>query len=248
MSRGRCLATADPNPFLQRLKSLLLLMTAGFSVLAVSVVSALGSSTQVFSKRVDAGLRWLIILATVLIVGTVFAFLFRLAAASGSGGRSLRKAAPGAFAVAIMWQGLQYAGTFFVARVLVNTSAMTKTFGLVLGLIGLIYIAAVMAVIGIQINVVLARKLYPRALLTPFTDSVDLTDADRRAYSSYARAQRHKGFETVEVTFAERVRTEETPEPEPVAQAGPEPLPQPGPAPQPEPEPQPEQPRDPVVP
>ncbi len=193
-----------PNPFLQRLKSLLLLMTAGVSVLAVSVVSALGSSTQVFSERVDTGLRWLIVLATVLVVGTVFALLFRLAAAGGSGGRRFRGAAPGAFAVAIMWQGLQYAGTFFVAQVLVNTSAMTKTFGLVLGLIGLIYIAAVMAVLGIQINVVLARKLYPRALLTPFTDAVDLTDADRRAYAAYAHAQRHKGFETVEVTFAER--------------------------------------------
>ncbi|CUR55141.1 Ribonuclease BN [metagenome] len=223
-----------PNPFLQRLKSLLLLLTAGLSVLAVSVVSALGSSTQVFSERVDTGLRWLISLVTVLIVGTVFALLFRLAAASGSGGRSLRKAAPGAFAVAIMWQGLQYAGTLFVGQVLVNTSAMTKTFGLVLGLIGLIYIAAVMAVIGIQINVVLARKLYPRALLTPFTDAVDLTDADRRAYSSYARAQRHKGFETVEVTFAERTRKQ--PEPEPT------------PEPEPEPTPEPEHPKDPVVP
>jgi len=201
-----------PNPFLQRLKSLLLLTTAGVAVLAVTVVSALGSSTQVFSDRVDTGLRWLITLVTVLVVGTVFAVLFRLAAAGNSGGRSLLRAAPGAFAVAVMWQGLQYLGTIYVARVLVNTSAMNKTFGLVLGLFGIIYIAAVMAVLGIEINVVLARKLYPRALLTPFTDAVDLTDADRRAYASYARAQRHKGFETVEVTFAERRK--QAPEPD----------------------------------
>ena len=55
--------------------------------------------------------------------------------------------------------------------------------------------------LGIEINVVLTRRLWPRALLTPFTDSVDLTDADRRAYALYAQAQRHKGFETVSVRF-----------------------------------------------
>ena len=54
-----------------------------------------------------------------------------------------------------------------------------------------------------EINVVLARRLWPRALLTPFTDNVELTEADRRAYVGYARAQRHKGFETVEVTFTD---------------------------------------------
>ena len=60
------------------------------------------------------------------------------------------------------------------------------------------------AVFGVEINVVLNRALYPRALLTPFTDRVRLTDADRRAYDSYAKAQRHKGFQHVEVTFDDR--------------------------------------------
>ena len=49
--------------------------------------------------------------------------------------------------------------------------------------------------LGLEINVVLAKRLYPRALLTPFTDSVELTDADKRVYREYAQAQRHKGFE-----------------------------------------------------
>jgi len=54
---------------------------------------------------------------------------------------------------------------------------------------------------GIGLLLVYARRLYPRTLLTPFTDDVDLTDADRRAYASYAKAQRTKGFESVHVTF-----------------------------------------------
>jgi membrane protein len=35
---------------------------------------------------------------------------------------------------------------------------------------------------------------------------VALTEADRRAYTGYARAQRHKGFESVEVRFDEDQR------------------------------------------
>jgi len=65
----------------------------------------------------------------------------------------------------------------------------------------LLFLASFMAVLGVELNVVINRRLYPRALLTPFTDSVRLTDADRRAYDSYAKAQRHKGFQHVDVTF-----------------------------------------------
>jgi hypothetical protein len=78
---------------------------------------------------------------------------------------------------------------------------MNGIFALVLGLIGLIYLASAIAVLGLEVNVVANRRLYPRALLTPFTDAVELTDADRRAYDSYAKAQRHKGFQEVDVIF-----------------------------------------------
>jgi membrane protein len=61
----------------------------------------------------------------------------------------------------------------------------------------------VMAMLGLETNVVLGKRLYPRALLTPFTDDVELTDADRRVYRDYARAQRHKGFERIHVTFGD---------------------------------------------
>jgi hypothetical protein len=71
----------------------------------------------------------------------------------------------------------------------------------VLDLVGILFLGAVTGVLGIEPTVVLERRLWPRALQTPFTDAVELTDADRRAYAAYARAQRRKGFETVEVTF-----------------------------------------------
>lgn len=190
-----------PNPILLRFKSVALLAFAGVAVVGISVLSALGSNTEVFGAQVNAGIRWLLLLLTVLVVGAALTLLFRLAAARS---HHIGRAAPGAFAVAVMWQGLQWLGSVYVTNVLDGPSTLNKTFGLVLGLIGFIYIASVMGVLGVEVNVVLARRLWPRALLTPFTDAVDLTEADRRAYAMYVHAQRHKGFETVSVRFEGR--------------------------------------------
>jgi membrane protein len=187
-----------PNPFLLRLRSLLVLATAGVAVLALSIVSTLGANTQVFGSGINQTLRWLITIVTVLLIGTMLTLLFRLATARD---HPLRSAAPGAFTLAILWQVLQWGGAVYVTNVINQAQGMNKTFATVLGLIAFIYVAAVMGVLGIEVNVVLVRRLWPRALLTPFTDAVDLTDADRRAYASYALMNRHKGFETVAVTF-----------------------------------------------
>ncbi|WP_248583087.1 YihY/virulence factor BrkB family protein [Nocardioides sp. InS609-2] len=207
-----------PNPIYSRVKSLLLILTAGTSLLAVTIVSAVASTTDTFSQWLDASLRWLLPVITVIVVGCGLTALFRFAA---TGQHSFRRAAPGGFTLAILWQGLQYVGAAYVAAVLVGTTSMTKTFGLVLGLVGFIFIASVMAVLAMEVNVVIARQLYPRALLAPFTDNVHLTRADRRAYTGYAQMQRHKGFERVEVVFADR-----TAEPD---ERGPHEGPDPGP-------------------
>lgn len=187
-----------PNVFLLRLRSLVLLITAGSAVLAVSVVSVLANNTDVLGKSVTDRFGWLISILTIVVIGSVLTVIFRLATARD---HPLRSAAPGAFTMAVSWQLLQYLGAFYVQNVLNAASDTNKTFALVLGLIGFIYIASVAGVLSVEVNVVLVRHLWPRALLTPFTDHVDLTEADRRAYASYALMARHKGFETVAVTF-----------------------------------------------
>jgi hypothetical protein len=52
-----------------------------------------------------------------------------------------------------------------------------------------------------EVNVVHVNRMYPRSLLTPFTDNVALTSGDRRVYSRQAKAQRSKGFQHVDVNF-----------------------------------------------
>lgn len=195
------------NPFLQRFRSLVLLFVAGVAVLAVTTVSVIGNNTELLGAFGQVG-RWLISLATIAVTGFVMSLLFRLSAARD---HTLWAAIPGGLFTAVSWHLLQYAGAAYVTHVLGRTSAMNQTFGLVLGLMGLIYVASILVVLAIEVNVVLAQRLYPRALLTPFTDAVDLTDADKRAYTAYARAQRHKGFEQVTVSF-ERLHDEGEPE------------------------------------
>ncbi|WP_122819056.1 YihY/virulence factor BrkB family protein [Nocardioides pantholopis] len=185
-----------PNPVLLRLRSLMLLATAGVALLAISLASALSQAT-VFGEQI-ASYRWPIVLLTVAVMTAVLSLLMQLGVA---GTHQLRHAWPGALVIAVLWQTLQVIGTAYVTGILAETSEMNQTFALVLGLIGLLWIAAVMGMIGIEVNVVLSRRLWPRALMAAFSDKSPLTDADRRAYTSYARAQRHKRAQDIKVTF-----------------------------------------------
>ena len=82
-----------------------------------------------------------------------------------------------------------------------DASATNSVSAVVLGLLAFIFLAANALVISVEINSVLAKRLYPRALLTPFTDNVDLTGGDQDVYADAAKAQRLKGFQNVDVSF-----------------------------------------------
>ena len=192
-----------PHPVLTRVTSVVLLATAGSVILGVSVLSALATETQLVGElSTHVWWRWLVRLVTVAILGTVLTVLLRMAAAKAIQ-HDIAGAAPGGFTIAVLFQFLQAGGTAYVTHVLnvTDENDMNATFGLVLGLMLFLYLAAIIGVLGIEVNVVLAERLWPRALLTPFTDQVDLTEADRKAYAMYAQSMRHKGFETVAVRF-----------------------------------------------
>ena len=188
------------NPIVSRLRSLFLLLVAGVTLLAIAVLAIVASHTGTFGVDLGAGLRWLLRLASVVLTAAVLGVLVML---SSSKRQSFRDVLPGALTVALLWQLLQTVGGVYVDHVVTKTDSINSVFALVLGLLALVYIASTIAVVGMEINVVVANRLYPRALLTPFTDAVQLTDADRRVYTEYAQAQRHKGFQQVRVEFDE---------------------------------------------
>ncbi|MCZ2818569.1 YihY/virulence factor BrkB family protein [Modestobacter sp. VKM Ac-2984] len=184
-----------PNPFLARGLSLLLVATAGLAVIGTT---ALATFSAGHAGSMGGGSRVLTVLGSVLINAAVFVFAFRLATARPL---TVRQVLPGAFLAAVLWQLLQTFGVTYVSRVMTTASATNGVFALVLGLLAFLYLAAVVGVLCVEINVVRVNRLWPRALLTPFTDDVDLTPGDRRSYTGMAQAQRTKGFETVHVTF-----------------------------------------------
>jgi membrane protein len=188
-----------PNPVKARLRSLLLIGTAGIAVLATTILSALGGSVGAHGVLFTGWVALLVTFAAAVVNAAVFIVVFRLSTAIRLG---VREIAPGAIIAAIIWQLLQVFGTGYVANVVKDADLTYGVFAVVLGLLAWIFLAALGVVLSVEINVVRTKHLFPRALLTPLTDNVDLTRADRRAYTDAATSQQHKGFETVDVTFA----------------------------------------------
>jgi membrane protein len=183
------------DPIRGRALSLLILATVGISVLGTTALSAVVTSDV---GSLGAVLRIASVVVAVAINTAVCLFVFRIAPARRVPYRGLW---PGALAAALCWQLLQTFGVAYVSHVVKDASATNSVFAVVLGLLAFLYLTAVATVLCVELNVVRVDTLYPRALLTPFTDRVQLTGGDRRAYAGQAEAQRAKGFEDIDVTF-----------------------------------------------
>jgi YihY family inner membrane protein len=190
---------ARPNPVKARLRSLVMLLVLGLGVIVSTVLSALTTvAEEIGDTEVGAGLRVAALAASVALNVALLVLAFRLLT-----GESVRKrdVLPGAIGAAVAWQLLQSIGTYYLGNTLRGTSAAYGLFGVVLGLLVWLYLSAFAVLLGAEVNSVRTRRLWPRSLLTPFTDDVYLTRGDRAAYSSYAETERHKGFQTVDVDF-----------------------------------------------
>lgn len=195
---------ARPDPVRARLRSLLMLVVIGLGVVASTLLSSLTTVADgIGTTEVGAGLRVAATVAAVVLNVGLFVFAFRLLT---GGPMTNRQVLPGAVLTAACWQVLQSAGTYYLGNSLRGTSATYGLFGIVLGLLVWLYLSAAAVVLGAELNVVRVRRLYPRSLLTPFTDDVDLTEGDKKAYESYAQTESYKGFETVDVDFDKPAR------------------------------------------
>jgi membrane protein len=183
-----------PDPFVSRGRSMLLLATVGLALLGTTVLSALGGA----SGQLGSVLKAVALVASVAVNAGAFILAFRIGTAREL---SVRQVAPGAILAAAIWLLLQTFGAAYIGHVVSSASATNGVFALVLGMLAFLYITSAVVVLCAEINVVWVDKLYPRALLTPFTDNVDLTAGDRQTYATQAEAQRSKGFENVNVTF-----------------------------------------------
>lgn len=106
-----------------------------------------------------------------------------------------RELVPGAVAGGLFWTMLQAFGAYLVHHYL-RSNSVYGIFATVLGLVAWIYVAAQAAIYAAEINVVLARKLWPRAMVQP-----PLTEADRTSMTLQALQNQRRPEQQVEVTF-----------------------------------------------
>ena len=187
-----------PNPIRARLRSLHLIALAGIAVVTTTILSGAVSNARAFGTEVEGWSTIAAIGVSFLVNGAMFVVMFRIFSPDEVRRRDVFV---GAIVAAVIWQLLQVFGPVFVGNVVKDSGSAYGVFALVLGLLAWIFLAAVGIVIASEINVVRTKRLYPRALLTPFTDNVDLTDADRRAYSEAVNSQQFKGFQSVTVHY-----------------------------------------------
>jgi YihY family inner membrane protein len=109
----------------------------------------------------------------------------------------VRRLLPGAIVAGVCWTLLQVLGTYLVHHFL-RTDSVYGVFATVLGLIAWIYVAVRVIVYSAEVNVVLARRLWPRSIVQP-----PLLKADRESLTLQALQNQRRKEQHVEVTFDE---------------------------------------------
>jgi YihY family inner membrane protein len=178
-----------PNFWISHLRSLILLLLLGGMVVVSTLLSQL--------PALNAAEAWL---DRVWQVGVTLGFnlvffvvLFRVLTRLRL---RTRDVVVGAVAAAVAWTVLQAIGGLYVTHAVKGASNVYGTFALVIGLLVWIYLGAQMSLYCAEINVVLARRLWPRSLVQP-----PLTEADERALAEGALVERRRPEQHIEVTF-----------------------------------------------
>ena len=186
-----------PNPLAGRLRGLVLFVILVVSVLLSTVLGWVG---RTYLSRLGLVGNVLGFALSTLVNGVVFWLGMRLAVAQR---RPWRWLVPGAVVAAAAWQLCQIAVMTYLSRLGGRSLDLRLVVSVVLSVLGALWATMLAVVLAAELNVVLHNRLYPRALLTAFTDRVELTPADISVYTAHARMQRFKGQERIEVSFAD---------------------------------------------
>jgi membrane protein len=170
-----------------------LLAVLGGNIVSTTVISALSSGAGSLGFGLGAGARLALLAGSLVINVVLFTVSFRLLTVRDV---STRAVLPGAVLAAVGWQILQWVGGYFITSRLQTASAAYGTFAIVIGLLTWFFLLGQLVLLAAELNVVRARKLWPRGLVDP-----PVTDADRRVFQGHAAIQRFVPGTRVEVHF-----------------------------------------------
>jgi uncharacterized BrkB/YihY/UPF0761 family membrane protein len=103
---------------------------------------------------------------------------------------------PGAIVGGVAFTLLITVGTGLLTHQLKNASSTYGAFGSVIGIVTFLLLLAKLSIYAAELNPVLHRKLYPRAL-----PMGEMTEADRRVHVSLIHEQRRSADESIAVDF-----------------------------------------------
>jgi len=160
-------------PFFTRwLYGLGLLMVVGLGLVVTTFLSGIanGAGNLVSGFGAHAGAVAISLVANV----GVFWLAFRLATVRRVPWANLRV---GAMLAALIWQVLQVTGGYVVTHQLHRASALYGTFGVVLGLVGWLYLQATVTLYCAEVDAVLVMRRWPRSLLPGRDEAPDMAAA-----------------------------------------------------------------------
>ena len=162
----------------------------GLGTIATTTFSGVG----VFNSP-NFALRALTVIVSALLNVGISAAAFRLLTPRSVPSRDL---VPGAVLVGLAWTVLQLVGGYLVSQRLQQTSEVYGMFAIVLGLLFWLALIAQISLYAAELNVVLARSLYPRSIVQP-----PLTAADREALRDLAQQEERRPEQRVRVDFVD---------------------------------------------
>jgi YihY family inner membrane protein len=180
-----------PNFVMWRLRGLAMLVMLGVLAIVSTVVAGFVVGGGNSALTVVAGT------ALALVVNLLLFFAaFRLLTVADVKTRDLL---PGVVIGAVLWQIIQHLGGLYVEHVVRHAQETSGLFAFVLGLLAWLYLGGQITLLAAEINVVLARRLWPRSF---FSDP--LLSADKRALTASAEVEERIHEENVEVEFEEK--------------------------------------------
>jgi YihY family inner membrane protein len=173
------------------LRAVLMLLTLGVFVLMAGFLGGIAAGTE----DAPLELRILGVAGTVLLNVLVFLVAFRVLTVEDV---SWGDVWPGATLAAVLWSILQMLGGYIIGHRLESATQTYGFFAVVIGLLSWLYLGAQVTLLGAELNVVRARRLWPRAL-----DQKAMTPADRRALRELAKVEERREDQVVDVRFEE---------------------------------------------
>jgi inner membrane protein YhjD len=177
------------NFFQARLRGLVLLISLGVVFIVATVASGLviGGLGGPLLKVVGIAL-------SLLLNFTLFLAAFRFLTSETVPTRSLWV---GVGLASVLWELLQSVGGYYIGHVLRHASSTYGVFGFVIALLVFLRLGAQVTLYSAELNVVLARELWPRSLFGP------PVPADEKTLTALAKVEERSDREQIDVEFTD---------------------------------------------